>query len=191
MHPLRLKSSLVPTLFVASAAVVVGANLIVRGLLIGKDLPAVEWAVLAAAVLIAVALVGVLAWQRGAKTDTDKDLFKTSSSFVAGVIIGAIVRSSYGHGTLHISSFCNATAPLIAGLFVGIVFAGSSDRASDPAKRGLQRALALLYMLSGAVATAVGNIPETGWVFGCCFLAVWGSLMSSCYVMFSWIAGSD
>lgn len=137
-------------------------------------------------VALAVAAVATLLVASRASGSVISPLRAALASFGLGVLAGAGVRIHFGHHVFPISSFCNASAPLIAALFIGIVFAGVAPRETSALNEQLRRKkLGLLYVVVGAMCTAVGNVPsrEGSWIFGCCYLAVCGSLGSSAYVI--------
>jgi hypothetical protein len=111
-------------------------------------------------------------------------LWLTFLSFMLGVVVGVGIRLYLG-GVSTESFFVGAT-PLIAGLVVGIVFSQSNVSDIDRAAYR-QRQLGVIFVLLGALAGAGGSTPGEGWMYGCCFLLVWGSLAASCYVVMNLI----
>lgn len=107
-------------------------------------------------------------------------LWLTFLSFMLGVVVGVGIRLYLG-GVSAGSFFVGAT-PLIAGLLVGIVFSQSNVSDTDRAAYR-QRQLGVIFVLIGALAGAGGSTPGEGWMYGFCFLLVWGSLAASCYVV--------
>jgi hypothetical protein len=147
-------------------------------------------------------LVAFLLWRRrrvlhGDQTDTlltpwnvgsRLRLWLTFLSFLLGVTIGIGIRLYLG--AISVGDFFVGATPLIAGLVVGIVFSQSNASDTDRAAYR-QRQLGVIFALTGALAGAGGSTPGEGWVYGCCFLLVWGSLAASCYVVMNLIFGMD
>jgi hypothetical protein len=107
---------------------------------------------------------------------------------MVGVVVGVGIRLYLGG--VSAGSFFEGATPLIAGLVVGIVF--SQTKVSDIDRAAYrQRQLRVIFVLLGALAGAGGSTPGEGWMYGCCFLIVWGSLAASCYVVMNLIFGSD
>jgi hypothetical protein len=148
------------------------------------------------------ALVAFLLWRRrraldGQPSDTLLAPWKAGShlrlwltflSFMLGVTIGVGIRLYLG--AISVGDFFVGATPLIAGLVVGIVFSQSNASDTDRAAYR-QRQLGVIFALIGALAGAGGSTPGEGWVYGCCFLLVWGSLAASCYVVMNLIFGMD
>ena len=147
-------------------------------------------------------LVAFLLWRRkralgGAQTDAlltpwrvgnHLRLWLTFLSFMLGVVVGVGIRLYLG--SISVTDFFVGATPLIAGLVVGIVF--SQTTVSDIDRVGYrQRQLGVIFVLVGAIAGAAGSTPGEGWMYGCCFLLVWGSLAASCYVVMDLIFGTD
>ena len=112
----------------------------------------------------------------------------TFLSFLLGVTIGVAIRLYLG--AISVGDFFVGATPLIAGLVVGIVFSQSNVSDADRAAYR-QRQLGVIFALIGALAGAGGSTPGEGWMYGCCFLLVWGSLAASCYVVMNLIFGMD
>jgi hypothetical protein len=89
-----------------------------------------------------------------------------------------------------VGSVFEGATPLVAGLVVGIVFSQSNVSDIDRAACR-QRQLGVIFVFVGALAGAGASTPGEGWMYGCCFLIVWGSLAASCYVMMNLIFGID
>jgi hypothetical protein len=115
-------------------------------------------------------------------------LWLTYLSFMSGVVVGVGIRLYLGG--ISVGSFFAGATPLVAGLVVGIVFSQSNVSDIDRAACR-QRQLGVIFVLVGALAGAGGSTPGEGWMYGCCFLIVWGSLAASCYVMMNLIFGID
>jgi hypothetical protein len=115
-------------------------------------------------------------------------LWLTFLSFMAGVVVGVGIRLYLGE--ISVGSFFVGATPLIAGLVVGIVFSQSGGSKLDRAAYR-QRQLGVIFVLVGAMAGAGGSTPGEGWMYGSCFLVVWGSLAASCYVVMNLIFGVD
>lgn len=150
----------------------------------------------------AVVLVACLLWRRKRfvgrqhsdalltpwKVGSHLRLWLTFLSFMLGVAVGMGIRLYLGG--ISVGSFFEGATPLIAGLVVGIVF--SQNNVSDADRAAYrQRQLGVIFALVGALAGAGGSIPGEGWLYGCCFLIVWGSLAASCYVVMNLIFGTD
>jgi hypothetical protein len=117
-------------------------------------------------------------------------LWMTLWSCVAGILVGVAIRLSLGK--VDVTAFCNGSAPLIAGLLIGIVFEGSQGAArraqsSPPHAVYRQRQLGVVYILVGAICTAVGNIPGQGSLYRALYLVVCGTLAASCYVVMDFV----
>jgi hypothetical protein len=150
--------------------------------------------------LVALALVGYLLWRRRRILGDERDdalltpwnqgshlrLWLTFLSFIGGVVVGAGIR--FYLGEISVGNFFVGATPLIAGLVVGIVFSQANVSDADRAAYR-QRQLGVIFVLVGAMAGAGGSTPGEGWVYGCCFLLVWGSLAASCYVVMNLIFG--
>jgi hypothetical protein len=145
-----------------------------------------EWVWWVAAILVVGAL---LAWRRHGLRRSDPFLtpqphppgmWLTLAFFIVGIVVGVAVRLDLGY--LYVSGFAGGSAPLVGGLLVGILFQGApgGEAAHDLYR---QRQLGVIYMLAGAVCTALGNIPGYGWFYGSCFLVICGSLAAACYVV--------
>ena len=175
------RSGVLPSV-IGSAAVVLAAGISVR-LHLSAHI-GLEWVAFGIA---AASTVGVCV--QAANRSAAWRLKATSASFAVGVVAGAVIRFHL-NGIFDVSAFCDATAPLIAGLFIGIVFAGTGNGGGRPQVQQVKE-LGLVYVLSGAVATAFGNIPGEGWVYGCCFLVVCGCVASSCYVIMQMVRAAS
>jgi F0F1-type ATP synthase assembly protein I len=115
-------------------------------------------------------------------------LWLTFLSFMLGVVVGVGIRLYLGG--ISVTDFFVGATPLIAGLVVGIVF--SQTNVSDVDRVAYrQRQLGVIFVLVGAIAGAAGSTPGEGWMYGSCFLLVWGSLAASCYVVMNLIFGTD
>jgi hypothetical protein len=150
----------------------------------------------------ALLLVAYLLWQRKRamgrehtdalltpwRTGSQLRLWLTYLSFMLGVVVGVAIRLYLGG--ISVASFFDGATPLIAGLVVGIVFSQSNVSDIDRAACR-QRQLGVIFVLVGAIAGAGGSTPGQGWMYGCCFLLVWGSLAASCYVVMNLIFGAD
>jgi hypothetical protein len=150
----------------------------------------------------AVLLVAFLLWRRKRalggehsdalltpwKVGSHLRLWLTFLSFILGVVVGVGIRLYLGG--VSTGSFFEGATPLIAGLVVGIVFSQSNVSDIDRAAYR-QRQLGVIFVLLGALAGAGGSTPGEGWVYGCCFLLVWGSLAASCYVVMNLIFSTD
>jgi hypothetical protein len=174
-------------IFVGSTFFAIAVNIINLRLLGGRVRS--EWIV-----LVAVAIWFFLLLRDGEDRDAAAHLGWVLSSFAIGVLAGAVARYSYGSATpFPVSEFCKDITPVIASLLLGIVLVGTLDNA--PLRN--QKRLAMLYVVLGAIATAVGNVPThptvvgnvvtypTSWIFGVCYLAVCGSLGASAFVVVS------
>jgi hypothetical protein len=150
----------------------------------------------------ALLLVGFLLWRRkrvlgGEDSDTlltpwrvgsHLRLWLTFLSFMLGVVVGVGIRLYLG--AVSTGDFFVGATPLIAGLLVGIVF--SQINVSDVDRAAYrQRQLGVIFVLVGALAGAGGSTPGEGWIYGCCFLLVWGSLAASCFVVINLIFSMD
>jgi F0F1-type ATP synthase assembly protein I len=150
----------------------------------------------------ALVLVAFLLWRRkralgGEQTDalltpwqvgSHLRLWLTFLSFMLGVVVGVGIRLYLG--SISVTDFFVGATPLIAGLVVGIVF--SQANVSDIDRVAYrQRQLGVIFVLVGAIAGAAGSTPGEGWMYGSCFLLVWGSLAASCYVVMNLIFGTD
>jgi hypothetical protein len=105
-----------------------------------------------------------------------------SVSFGVGVLAGAAARHHYGpHPAFPVTAFCTAVTPIVAAMFLGMVLVETAK------EHRMQKALGLLYLVMGAVATALGTVPSQslGWLYGVCYLVVCGSLGSSAFVVLS------
>ena len=150
----------------------------------------------------ALVLVAFLLWRRkravgGGQSDallapwnvgSHLRLWLTFLSFMSGVVVGVGIRLYLGG--VSVASFFEGATPLIAGLVVGIVFSQTNVSDIDRAAYR-QRQLGVIFVLVGALAGAGGSTPGEGWMYGCCFLLVWGSLAASCYVVMNLIFGTD
>jgi hypothetical protein len=150
----------------------------------------------------ALVLVAFLLWRRkralrGEHTDalltpwrvgSHFRLWLTFLSFMLGVVVGVGIRLYLGG--VSTGSFFEGATPLIAGLLVGIVFSQTNVTDIDRAAYR-QRQLGVIFVLVGAIAGAGGSTPGEGWMYGCCFLLVWGSLAASCYVVINLIFSMD
>lgn len=115
-------------------------------------------------------------------------LWLTFLSFMLGVVVGVGIRLYLGG--ISVAGFFAGATPLIAGLVVGIVFSQTNVSDIDRAAYR-QRQLGVIFALVGALAGAGGSTPGEGWIYGSCFLIVWGSLAASCYVVMNLIFGID
>jgi hypothetical protein len=98
----------------------------------------------------------------------------TVGSFYVGTLIAALIR--FFLGGVYVASFATGSAPIVAGILVGVIVAGVDNDGLFP----WHRQLALMYLLMGALATALGTIPApSGWFWGVCFLLIFGSLAAS------------
>ena len=120
--------------------------------------------------------------------DSRLRLWLTFASFMAGVVVGAGLR--FYLGPLTLTGFFQGTTPVMAGLLVGIVFSTTNISEVDRAAYR-QRQLGVIYVLIGALAGAGGSTPGAGWLYGACFLIIWGSLAASSYVVMNLIFGKD
>ena len=148
------------------------------------------------------ALVAFLLWRRqqalaGERNDALLTPWKVGShlrlwltflSFMSGVVVGVGIRLYLGG--ISVAGFFAGATPLIAGLVVGIVFSQTDVSDIDRAAYR-QRQLGVIFALVGALAGAGGSTPGEGWIYGSCFLLVWGSLAASCYVVTNLIFGVD
>ena len=135
-----------------------------------------------AAFLLPVPVVwGVWAWRHRHRLDgrdrclsdgsATRGLWMTLWFCVLGIVIGVTVR--LGLGRVDVTAFCNGSAPLIAGLLIGIVFDGSpaAQRRALTLRHSAayrQRQLGVIYILSGAVCTALGKIRDSSSFGGDC-----------------------
>jgi hypothetical protein len=87
-------------------------------------------------------------------------------------------------GNVAVADFATGSAPLIAGLLIGVMFDGLGDL-------DRHRQAALMYALMGAIATALGTIGSDGWFFGSCFIIICGSLASSSYLVMDIVIGKS
>ena len=111
----------------------------------------------------------------------------TFASFLIGAGVGALLR--FYLGPLILNDFFQGTTPVMAGLVVGIIFSTTDAPRTDRAAYR-QRQLGVIYVLIGAIAGAAGSTPGEGWVYGAFFVAIWGSLVASSYVVMNLIFGS-
>jgi len=153
-------------------------------------------------VVAALLLVGYLFWLRrgllrGGGTDDLLSpwradgrwrLWLTFWSFMIGSVVGALLR--FYLGPLVLSGFFQGTTPVMAGLVVGIIFSTTGIPRSDRAAYR-QRQLGVIYVLIGALAGAGGSTPGEGWLYGTCFVVIWGSLVASSYVVMNLIFGTE
>lgn len=108
------------------------------------------------------------------ETFEDPRVLVTIGCFWAGTLIAGGIRFYLGH--ISVTSFATGSAPIVAGILVGVIVAGIDDDGSFP----WHRQLALMYLLIGSVATAVGTIPApSGWFWGACFIFIFGGLGAS------------
>lgn len=135
--------------------------------------------------LLALCLAGL--WWRLRLSSTDepvRELLVRNSrvtlsvaSFVGGSLIAAYVR--YRLGDINVTDFATGSAPLVGALLVGVLV--------DGLRRGgridRSRQVAVMYVLLGALATALGTLGSNGWFFGSCFIVIFGSLAASAYLV--------
>ena len=159
------------------------ARAYVRGVLV-RTFPAADWPSWSLVVAIGLALgaCGLIAFtrhRRGSQPSVidrlkDHRVAITVVSFFVGTLIAAIIRFYLGY--IYVSEFATGCAPIVAGILVGVIVAGIDDDGVFP----WHRQLALMYLLLGSLATALGTIPApAGWFWGCLFLIIFGSLAAS------------
>lgn len=84
--------------------------------------------------------------------------------------------------TLHLTDFYQQGVPLVAGFVVAIVF--QQTRGSDIDKAGIRaREVTVVYVLTGAVCPMFGLFPGEGFSYLVFYVAICGSLGSSCYAL--------
>ncbi len=103
-------------------------------------------------------------------------------AFIIGTLVGMAVRLYLGDVSVH--DFAAGSSPIMAGLLFGVILV-RSERISGSESAGVDQELQLgaVYVLLGAVATALGTIPASGWFFGTCFLVICGSLAAAAYLV--------
>jgi hypothetical protein len=149
-----------------------------------KHWPSMSLAIACAAMsLLCIMLCILLVRKRGGlhKPKSLRRAFKRQSSvvltvgsFYVGTVVAAAVR--FYLGGISVGTFATGSAPIVAGILVGVIVAGIDDNGRFP----WHRQLALMYWLMGSVATAIGTIPApSGWFWGACFLVIFGGLAAS------------
>jgi hypothetical protein len=130
-------------------------------------------------ICVAALLIGrTLPWQlfRG-QSASGHYLAGTAFSFLGGTLVAAGVR--FYAGNVDVKDFSTGSAPLVAGLLVGVMIDGrTTKKSSQP-----DRQAGLLFLLVGALATAFGTIGTNGWFFGTCFFVIFGSLAASAWLV--------
>ena len=98
----------------------------------------------------------------------------TVASFFVGTLVAAVIRFYLGY--VSVSDFATGSAPIMSGILVGVMVVGLDHDGSLL----WRRQIALMYLLLGVLATALGTIPApSGWFWGACFLIIFGGLAAS------------
>jgi hypothetical protein len=104
----------------------------------------------------------------------------TLFAYLVGVGVAGLFRGT--EGRLHFCHFYDEAIPLVAGFVVAIVFQ-QSKRISGNCDDLRAREFTVVYMLAGAVSSLFGLFVGTGFIYLAFFLALVGSLGSSCYAL--------
>ena len=106
--------------------------------------------------------------------------FLTCGAYLAGLVVATAVRLA--RGPLHLTDFYQQGVPLVAGFVVAIVF--QQTRGSGIGKAGIRaREVTVVYVLTGAVCPMFGLFPGEGFSYLVFYVAICGSLGSSCYAL--------
>jgi hypothetical protein len=151
-----------------------------------------SWPLIAAAVAMIAVCWRLFAQRRGSGVSSvlrerlhERYVPVTVGSFIGGAVIAAGVR--FGLGYALVTDFATGSAPIVAALLVGIIVAGSRESTGFP----WYRQLALMYLLLGSLATALGTLPANGWFLGTCFFLIFGGLSAATWLTIDIVLNSS
>jgi hypothetical protein len=96
--------------------------------------------------------------------------------FFRGILVGAIVLFFRGNPDVH--DFAGGSAPIVAALLIAVLVPVSRERHFE-----LPQQIAVMYLLIGAVAAAIGTFEAHGWIIGLSFELILGGLATSIWLV--------
>jgi hypothetical protein len=103
--------------------------------------------------------------------------------FFCGVLVGAFVRFRLGNSNVH--DFAGGSAPIVAALLIAVLVPVNDEKRFEPAQQ-----IAVMYLLVGAVAAAIGSFNANGWIFGLCFELILGAIATSIWLVWNILPSS-
>jgi hypothetical protein len=103
--------------------------------------------------------------------------------FFLGILAGAIVRVVLGKSNVH--DFAGGSAPVVAALLIAVLVPVSDAQRFTP-----PRQIAVMYLLIGAVAAAIGTYNASGWIFGLSFELIVGGIATSIWLVWNILPSS-
>jgi hypothetical protein len=103
--------------------------------------------------------------------------------FFVGVLGGAVVRFFLGNSNVH--DFAGGSAPIVAALLIAVLVPVNDGKRFQPAQQ-----IAMMYLLVGAVAAAIGTYNAYGWIFGLSFELILGAIATSIWLVWNILPSS-
>jgi type IV secretory pathway TrbD component len=109
-----------------------------------------------------------------------RQAYGTLAAYIGGLLVAMSVRIA--EGPLVFGDFYKQAGPVVAGFVVAIVFQQTKRTSRDHASLRA-REFSVVYILAGAICSLLGLFPGAGFTFFVFYLAIFGSLGSSCYAI--------
>jgi hypothetical protein len=106
--------------------------------------------------------------------------------FFLGIFGGAIVRFFLGNFNAH--DFAGGSAPIVAALLIAVLVPGPGN---DEKGFSPPRQIAVMYLLIGAVAAAIGTFNAYGWILGLSFELILGGIATSIWLVWDILPSQD
>jgi hypothetical protein len=104
--------------------------------------------------------------------------------FFVGILVGAIVRFFLPNS--NVRDFADGSAPIVAALLIAVLVSDSrKEHITQP------RQIAVMYLLIGAVAAAIGTMDANGWIFGLFFELILGGIATSMWLVWDILPNTE
>jgi hypothetical protein len=103
--------------------------------------------------------------------------------FFSGILVGATVRFCLGNSNVH--DFASGSAPIVAALLIAVLVPVNKERHFRPDQQ-----IAVMYLLIGAVAAAIGTFDASGWIIGLSSELILGGIATSIWLVWDILPSS-